>query len=98
MKYGDTWTSKASPIKWLRYFLSQYSPGNICKKKHVVLDQGREFYNNPLAQNLFTSKGYAIRPTEAEASFQNRPVEQAYRTLSNSIRALLTVANLAVKF
>ena len=26
MKYGDTRTSKASPIKWLRYFLSQYSP------------------------------------------------------------------------
>ena len=30
MKYGDTRTSKASLIKWLPYFLSQYSPGENC--------------------------------------------------------------------
>ena len=63
MKYGDTWTSKASPIKWLRYFLSQYSPGKNCKNKYVHMDQGRELYNNPELQNLFISKGYRIRPT-----------------------------------
>ena len=62
------------------------------------MDQGGELYHNPDVRNLFTSKGYEIRLTGAEASFQNGPVERAHRTLSNSIRALLTGANLPLKF
>ena len=85
MKYGDTRTSKASPIKWLMYFLSQYSPGENCKDEYVHLDQGGKLYNNPEIQNLFTSKGYKITPTGTEASFQNGSVKRAG-------------ANLAVKF
>ena len=73
-------------------------PWKHCKDKYVHLDQGGELYNNPDVRNLFTSKGYEIRPTGAEASFQNEPIERAHRTLSNSIGALLTGANLAVKF
>ena len=58
MKYGDTRTSKASPIKWLMYFLSQYSPGENCRDKYVLMDQGGKLLKNPEIQNLFTSKGY----------------------------------------
>ena len=77
---------------------SQYSPGVSCKDKYVHMDQGGELYNNPAVQNIFIFKGYAIRSTGPEASFQNGPVKRAHRTLSNSIRALLTGANLPVKF
>ena len=97
MKYGDTRTSKASPLKWLNFSLSQYSLGDNCKDKYVHMDQGGELCNNPDARNLFTSKGYQIRSTGIKASCQNGPVERAHQTLSNSIRALLTGANLAVK-
>ena len=48
--------------------LSQYSPGKNCKDKYVVLDQGGELYNNLEVHNLFTSKGYKIMLTGADAS------------------------------
>ena len=62
------------------------------------MDQDGELYNNPNIKNLFTSEGYEIHPTGLDTSFQNGPVKRAHRTLSNSIRALLTDVNLAVKF
>ena len=44
MLHGDTWLTKASPLKYLESFLSEYSPE--CKDKSVVLNQGSELYGN----------------------------------------------------
>ena len=44
MEYANNRTLKASPFKWLRYFLSQYLPDNSCKGKYVHLDQGGNLY------------------------------------------------------
>ena len=96
MKHGDTRISKAAPVNWLRHFLAQYNP--LCKNKYVYMDQGGELFNHPDVQNLFTSSGYQIFPTGADASHQNAPVERAHRTLANSIRALLTGSALHIKF
>ena len=51
MKYGNTWKSKASPVKLLQFFLSQYSPRDNYKNKYVNLDEGGELYNNPEIHN-----------------------------------------------
>lgn len=96
MKHGDTRISKASPIQWLRDFLRKHAPG--CDNKYVVLDQGGELYNNPQVKDLFREFGYEIRPTGADASNQNGPVERAHLTAANAVRAMLTGANLEVKF
>ena len=45
MIYGDTRTSKAAPVLWLKHFLAQYNPP--CKDKCVFMDQGGELFNNP---------------------------------------------------
>lgn len=45
MMLGDCWLSKASPIKYLKSFLAQYSPTH--KKKWVMMDRGGELYGNP---------------------------------------------------
>jgi hypothetical protein len=62
------------------------------------MDQGGELYHNPQVRQLFRKYNYEIRPTGADASNQNGPVERAHRTVSNAIRALLHGANLDVKF
>ena len=49
-------------------------------------------------QNLFQEFGYESRPTGADSSNQNGPVERAHRTVANSIRAMLHGANLDIKF
>ena len=96
MKHGDSRVSKAAPVEWLRHFLSQHSP--TCDNKYVHVDQGGELFQNPDIVNLFQSFGYELFPTGADASHQNAQVERAHRTLSNSMRALLSGANLDVKF
>ena len=96
MKHGDTRISKAAPLHWLEHFFSQYNPN--CSGKYVHLDQGGELFNNPDIRNLLAIYGYEILPTGADSSHQNGPVERAHRTLGNSIRALLTGANLPIKF
>ena len=58
------------------------------------MDQGGELYKNPEVVNTFKVFGYEIRPTGADASNQNGPVERGHRTVANAIRALLTGANL----
>ena len=93
---GDTRLSKASPIHWLRQFLDVNTPN--CPGKYVYLDQGGELYHNPAVRKLFAQKGYAIRPTGADASHQNGPVERSHRTVANQIRCLLSGANLPTKF
>ena len=42
--------------------------------------------------------GYDIRPTGADASNQNAPVERGHLVVANAIRALLLGANLPIKF
>ena len=96
MKHGDTRISKGPPLQWLAHFLAQYNPQ--CANKYVHLDQGGELFNHPEVRNLFEHKGYDIRPTGADNSRQNGPVERGHRTLANTIRTLLLGANLAVKF
>ena len=45
MLHGDTRLTKASPLKYLEYFLKEYSPE--CKNKWVIMDNGGELYSNP---------------------------------------------------
>ena len=85
--YGDARISKASPIQWLRHLLANHSP--VCPDKYVYMDQGGELYKNPEVVALFEGFGYTIRPTGADASNQNGPVERAHQTISNCIRAML---------
>ena len=96
MKHGDTRISKAAPILWLKHFLAQYNPN--CTDKYVYMDQGGELFNNPEVQNLFNKSGYTIKPTGADASHQNGPVERGHRTIADTMRALLTGADIDVKF
>jgi len=39
-EHGDCRISKASPVEWLRHFLTTYSP--TCSDKYIFLDQGGE--------------------------------------------------------
>ena len=96
MQHGDTRTSKAAPVLWLKHFLAQYNPN--CVDKYVYMDQGGELFNNPEIKNLFTKSGYRIYPTGADASNQNGPVERAHRSVGNTIRALLTGSGIDTKF
>jgi len=73
MKHGNIRVSNASPVNWLRDFLKKHAPP--CSDKHVFMDQGGELYNNPEVRKLFTWFGYETRPTGADASSQNAPVE-----------------------
>ena len=93
---GDTRLSKASPIHWLRNFLDIHAPK--CPDKYVCMDQGGKLYHNPAVRKLFQQKGYTIRPTGADASHQNGPVERSHRTVADRIRCLLSGANLPIKF
>ena len=94
--FGDTRFSKASPIEWLDRFLRMHSPN--CPDKYVCLDQGGELYKNPLVRELFHKYDYTIRPTGADASNQNGPVERAHGTVAAAVRALLHGAGLGIKF
>ncbi|KAG7343608.1 reverse transcriptase RNA-dependent DNA polymerase [Nitzschia inconspicua] len=94
--FGDTRVSKASPMEWLRSFLRQHSPQ--CPGKYVYLDQGGELYANPAVRALFEQFGYAVRPTGADASNQNGPVERAHLTVANALRAMLLGAGLDPRF
>jgi len=76
MKHGKTRVSKASPINWLQDFLEKHVPA--CSGKHVFMDQDGELHNNPEVRKLFTRFDYDIRPTGADASNQNAPVEQGH--------------------
>lgn len=96
MKHGDTRISKASPLNWLEHFLKRYAP--TCTGKYVFLDQGGELYANPAVRALFSRFDYDIRPTGADASNQNGPVERGHLTVANAIRAMLTGANMDVRF
>ena len=62
------------------------------------MDQGGELYQNPEVRDLFEHFGYEIRPTGADASNQNGPVERSHLTVANAIRAMLLGANLDVRF
>ena len=69
-----------------------------CPNKYVCMDQGGELYNNPKVRNLFKSYDYEIRPTGADASNQNGPVERGHMVVANAVRAMLLGAGLDVSF
>ena len=94
--HGDTRVSKATPLKWLRHFLQHHSPRS--PGKYVYLDQGGELYNNPAVRKLFEEFNYDVRPTGADASNQNGPVERAHLTVANGVRSLLHGADLDPRF
>ena len=96
MKIGDTRLSKAPPLIWIRNFLTNHSPN--CQDKYVFMDQGGELYHSPDVRNIFKQFGYEIRPTGADNSRQNGPVERAHRTIGNMIRSLIYGASLDMKF
>ena len=62
------------------------------------MDQGGELYANPNVVKLFQEYKYTIRPTGADSSNQNRPVERGHRTVAKAVWALLTGADLHIKF
>ncbi|KAG7360930.1 hypothetical protein IV203_036029 [Nitzschia inconspicua] len=84
--HGSTRVSKATPLQWIESFLKQHSPD--CPDKYAYLDQGGELYRNPAVRRLFKQYNYTVRPTGADSSNQNGPVERAHLTLGNSIRSL----------
>ena len=96
IQHGDTRILKATPVLWLKHFLTQYNP--TCTDKYIYMDQGSELFNNPEIKNLFTKSGYCIYPTGVDASNQNGPVEQAHRSIADTIRALLTGPGINNKF
>ena len=88
--------SKAAPLEWLRKFLETHDPK--CDGKYVVLDKGGELYASPKVRVLFASFGYEVRPTGTDTSHLNGHVERGHQTVANGVCALLTGANLDVKF
>ena len=96
MKYGYVRISKAYPIALLRHFLNHYSP--TCNEKYTHLDQGIELFNNLDVNKILQSFGCTLRSNGADTSHQNGPVKQSHRTLANSVRAMITGANLDIKF
>ena len=93
---GDTRVNKGSPIKWLERLLDDYAPR--ISNKYVYMDQGGELFKNPEVRSLFTKRGYDVRPTGADSSHQNGPVERAHLTVANGLRSMLHGASLPVKF
>lgn len=75
--------SKASPLAWLRSFLTKHAPD--CEGKYVFLDQGGELYRNPKVVALFEEFGYTVGPTGADSSNQNGPVERGHLTVANAV-------------
>ena len=59
--------------------------------------QGGELLNNPDVKNLLKQFGYTIHTTGYDTFYQNGPAEQSHRTSDNSIRYMLTGANLDIK-
>ena len=94
--HGDTRVSKGTPLSWMRAFLKAHTPR--IAGKYVYLDQGGELYHNPEVNKLFKEFNYEVRPTGADASNQNGPVERSHRTVANAIRAMLHGANLDARF
>lgn len=95
-KHGDTRVNKGAPISWLRTFLENHAP--TCPDKYVYLDQGGELWGHPEVQQLFKRFGYTVRPTGADSSNQNGPVERGHLVVANAIRSMLLGANLDIKF
>ena len=96
MMHGDCRLSKTSPIKYLKPFLTQYSP--TYDHKFCVMDLGGELYSTHEVQTLFQSFGYKIYPTGSDASFQNGPVKRGHKIVSIGIKSLLTGVGLKIKF
>ena len=96
MNHEDVRIYKASPIAWLGHFLYQYSP--TCNKKYIHLYKGVEIFDNPYIKNLLQLLCYTLHSTGSDTYHQNGPVERYHSTLSNSIQAMLTGANLDIKF
>ena len=96
MQFGATRRSKASYIEWLCQFLLQYDP--TCQDKYVYLDQGDELYANSKVNNVFLNHHYDIFPTSTDSSQKNGPVKEAHQSICDNIRALLTGADMLIKF
>ena len=63
------------------------------------MDQGGELWHNPAITNLFREFGYETRPTGADASNQNGPVERLHlMTFANAVRKMLFGAAFSPKF
>jgi hypothetical protein len=93
---GDTRVSKGPPIEWLRAFLEEHAPR--ANGNYVYLDQGGELYANQTIKDLFEGFKYDVRPTGAESSNQNGPVERAHLTVANALRAMMLGASVDMQF
>ncbi|KAG7359997.1 reverse transcriptase RNA-dependent DNA polymerase [Nitzschia inconspicua] len=71
---------------------------DVERKKDFTGLNGGELYANPAVRALFEQFGYAVRPTGADASNQNGPVERAHLTVANALRAMLLGAGLDPRF
>jgi hypothetical protein len=93
---GTVRIAKGAPVNWLRQWLVRHSPQ--LQDKYVHMDQGGELFNNPKIRALFREFGYDIRPTGADSSHQNGPVERAHETIGDALRTLLNGSNLDPRF
>jgi hypothetical protein len=94
---GTPHISKGTPLNWLENWLKQHAP-KIPGQYVCLLDQGGKLYNNQKVHALFQRFGYAIRPTGADSSHQNGPVEHAHQTIGNTLCTMLIGANLDARF
>jgi hypothetical protein len=62
------------------------------------MDQCGQLYSNPAIRRLFDKFNYTVRPTGADSTNQNGPVERAHLNVANAIRAMLHGANLRTRF
>jgi hypothetical protein len=63
-----------------------------------MLDQGGKLYNCKKIIDLFSEFNYKVLSTGAISSFQIGVVEKTHQWIGDSIRAMLTSANLDAKF
>jgi hypothetical protein len=94
---GAPRVSKTPPVSWIRAYLHRNSNPALTDK-YVMLDQGGELYNCQKIKDLFAEFDYKVFPTGAMSSWQNGVVEKPHQWIGDSIRAMLTGANLDPKF
>jgi hypothetical protein len=93
---GSPRVSKTPPVSCIRAYLHRNSNSTL-QNKYVMLDQGGELYNCKKIIDLFAEFDYKVFPNGAMSSFQNGVVEKPHQWIGDSIRAMLTGANLDAK-
>jgi hypothetical protein len=91
--WGITTSGKAPPIAWMNRWFAQYKPFSA-PFYYTVMDEGVDMSKNPDVLGLLEKRGYDVRPTALDSSFQNAPGERPHQDRGTSLRAMLHGASL----